>query len=57
MVRIVSEAILNEYREVLNRRKLKLSDPVKQNWLNLVESATTKIEVAVKVNFPILPQR
>lgn len=49
---IVSEAILNEYREVLNRRKLKLSDPVKKNWLNIVESATTKIDVAVKVNFP-----
>ncbi len=49
---IVSDAILHEYREVLNRRKLKLSETVKQNWLNIVELATTKIDVAVKVNFP-----
>lgn len=48
----MSAAILNEYREVLNRRKLKLSDAVKEKWLNIVGDATTEIEVAVKVNFP-----
>jgi putative PIN family toxin of toxin-antitoxin system len=51
---IVSEAVLNEYRQVLNRPKLKLSDSVKEKWLNIVEEATTKIDidVEVKVNFP-----
>lgn len=49
---IVSEAILHEYGEVLNRRKLKLSETIKQKWLNIIEEATTKIEVVVNVNFP-----
>lgn len=49
---IVSDAILREYAEVLNRQKLKLSDTVKQTWLNIVSEATTKIEVTVNVNFP-----
>lgn len=49
---IVSDAILHEYAEVLNRRKLKLSDTVKQTWLNIVGEATTKIAVTVNVNFP-----
>jgi len=49
---IVSEAILHEYRQVLNRPKLKLSDPVKQKWLNIVKEATIKINVEVEVNFP-----
>ena len=47
---IVSEAILDEYKDVLNRPKLKLSDAVKQKYL--VERVTTKIEVEEKVNFP-----
>ncbi|VXD18039.1 hypothetical protein PL8927_600230 [Planktothrix serta PCC 8927] len=42
---IVSEAILHEYRQVLNRPKLKLSDPVKQKWLDIVKEATIKINV------------
>ncbi|NEO57088.1 MAG: putative toxin-antitoxin system toxin component, PIN family [Okeania sp. SIO3B5] len=51
---IVSEDILNEYRQVLNRPKFqkKLTDIVKQKWLNIIEEATTKVEVAVEVNFP-----
>ena len=49
---IVSEEILTEYREVLNRRKFKLSETIKHNWLNLIESAIAKIDVAVKVDFP-----
>ncbi|NEQ39175.1 MAG: putative toxin-antitoxin system toxin component, PIN family [Okeania sp. SIO3I5] len=51
---IVSEPILNEYRQVLNRPKFqkKLTDLVKQKWLNILEEATTKVEVAVEVNFP-----
>ncbi len=49
---IVSETILNEYKEVLTRPKLKLTDTVKQKWLIMVEEATTKIEVEVEVFFP-----
>lgn len=49
---IVSEAILDEYKDVLNRPKLKLSDAVKQKYLSMVERVTTKIEVEEKVNFP-----
>ncbi|WP_199247070.1 putative toxin-antitoxin system toxin component, PIN family [[Phormidium] sp. ETS-05] len=49
---IGSDAILQEYREVLNRQKLRLSDTIKEKWVNIVESAIAKIEVAVNVNFP-----
>ena len=49
---IVSETILNEYKEVLKRPKLKLTDAVKQKWLNMVEEAPTKIKVQVEVFFP-----
>lgn len=49
---ILSEEILHEYCQVLNRPKLKLSDPVKQKWLDIVKEATIKIDVAVEVNFP-----
>ena len=49
---IVQEAILDEYKDVLNRPKLKLSDAVKQKYLSMVERVTTKIEVEEKVNFP-----
>ena len=49
---IVQEAILDEYKDVLNRPKLKLADAVKQKYLSMVERVTTKIEVEEKVNFP-----
>lgn len=49
---IVSEAILDEYKDVLNRPKLKLSDAVKQKYLSMVERVTTTIEVEVEVFFP-----
>ncbi len=49
---IVSEEILAEYMEVLNRRKLKLSEEKRKRWLNVVNNSTTLINVSEVVNFP-----
>ncbi len=49
---IVSEEILAEYKEVLNRRKLKLTDEVRNEWLEKVERVPTLINVSEVVNFP-----
>ncbi|CAO4999626.1 putative toxin-antitoxin system toxin component, PIN family [Microcystis aeruginosa] len=48
---IVSQEILAEYKEVLNRRKLKLTDEVKQEWLDKIETIPKVIEVNVTVDF------
>ncbi|GCA81323.1 putative toxin-antitoxin system toxin component, PIN family [Microcystis aeruginosa] len=48
---IVSQEILTEYKEVLNRRKLKLTDEVKQEWLDKIETIPKVIEVNVTVDF------
>jgi len=42
---IVSQEILAESREVLNRRKLKLTDEVRQEWLDKIETIPKVIEV------------
>ena len=47
---IVSQEILDEYREVLQRKKLKLRDTKKAEWLTLIENSTKLIEVNVNVN-------
>lgn len=47
---IVSQEILDEYREVLQRKKLKLHDTKKAEWLTLIENSTKLIEVNVNVN-------
>lgn len=49
---IVSAEILSEYREVLNRPKLKLTEVQKQRWFTIIEEATTLIDVNVEVDFP-----
>jgi uncharacterized protein len=49
---ILSQSILDEYIQVLNRPKLKLNLPQKQRWLNLVSHATILIDVSPKVDFP-----
>ena len=49
---IVSQEVLEEYREVINRRKLKLPDEVKNRWLNRIETIPQLVEVQVKVDFP-----
>ncbi|MGD1699798.1 putative toxin-antitoxin system toxin component, PIN family [Dapis sp. BLCC M229] len=48
---IVSQEILAEYREVLNRRKLKLTNEVRQEWLDKIETIPKLIEVNFKVDF------
>ena len=37
---ILSQEILAEYNEVLSRRKLKLSDRKRTEWLNLIRDST-----------------
>ena len=49
---VVSEEILVEYREVLNRPKLKLTEVQKEKWLNLIRRSTTLIDVSIEVDFP-----
>ena len=53
---VISAEVLAEYREVLNRPKLKLSNEKKQRWLNLMETATVNFEVAIEVDFPRDPK-
>lgn len=49
---MVSEEIVAEYREVLNRPKLKLTEVQKEKWLNLIRRSTTLIDVSIEVDFP-----
>ncbi|MFB2896511.1 putative toxin-antitoxin system toxin component, PIN family [Aerosakkonemataceae cyanobacterium BLCC-F50] len=49
---IVSTEILAEYQEVLNRPRLKLSEQLKQSWFDVLNAATTTVDVAVEVDFP-----
>jgi len=52
---IASQDILNEYKEVLNRRKFRLTQEVKENWFNLLEDTLTLVEVDTSVDFPADP--
>ncbi|MGA9378672.1 MAG: putative toxin-antitoxin system toxin component, PIN family [Phormidium sp.] len=49
---IVSTEILTEYQEVLSRPRLKLSEEQKQRWFNVLNAATTTVNVEVEVDFP-----
>ena len=49
---IVSTEILTEYQEVLSRPRLKLSEEQKQRWFDVLNAATTTIDVEVEVDFP-----
>ena len=49
---IVSQEIMTEYIEVLQRRKLKLSAEVQQEWIDLLQTVTKLIEVNIEVDFP-----
>lgn len=52
---VASQPILTEYKEVLNRRKLRLTQEVKDNWFNLLDETLTLVEVGTPVDFPIDP--
>lgn len=49
---IISQEIMTEYTEVLQRRKLKLSEEVQQEWIDLLQTVTRLIEVNIEVDFP-----
>ena len=49
---IVSPDILAEYREVLCRKRLKLSDEQKLYWLTLTETITLIADVNLEIDFP-----
>ena len=49
---IVSQEIVTEYIEVLQRRKLKLTAEVQQEWIDLLQTVTRLIEVNIEVDFP-----
>ena len=49
---VVSEEILAEYKEVLNRKKFKLPDEIKNQWLAIIDLATTLIDVNFELDFP-----
>ena len=48
---VVSHEILAEYRDVLSRKKFKLTDEVREEWLEIIDLVTTLIEVDVKIDF------
>ena len=49
---VVSAEILAEYKEVLKRPRLKLTEAQHQRWVYLIDSVTTLIDVDVEVDFP-----
>lgn len=49
---MVSQEILNEYKEVLRREKFDLSAKVIEKWDYLVTNLTTVVDVKVAVDFP-----
>ena len=49
---VVSAEILTEYKEVLSRPKLKLTEERQQRWFNIIDAVTKLIDVEVEVDFP-----
>jgi len=49
---VVSAEIIAEYKEVLKRPRLKLTEAQYQRWIYLIDSVTTLIDVDVEVDFP-----
>lgn len=49
---IVSPAILEEYTEVLTRKKFDLTPEVLQKWHEVFEHFTTKVETDIEIDFP-----
>ena len=49
---VVSQEILNEYREVLRRPKFKLPEATLEKWLALLESFTTLVTPSAELEFP-----
>lgn len=49
---IVSPDILAEYREVLSRKRLKLTNEQKQYWLTLTSAVTFVVDINLEIDFP-----
>jgi len=49
---IASQEIIKEYKDVLSRPKLKLSQAIKQEWLELIDLVVIPVDVNIKVDFP-----
>jgi uncharacterized protein len=49
---VFSAEILAEYKEVLSRKKLKLPDEIKNQWLEIMDLATVLVDVNVEIDFP-----
>ncbi|MGB7439921.1 MAG: putative toxin-antitoxin system toxin component, PIN family [Coleofasciculaceae cyanobacterium] len=49
---VVSAEILDEYKGVLSRSRLRLTQEQKERWFNLLDEATILTEVNVDVDFP-----
>ena len=49
---LVSVEILAEYKEVLSRPRLKLSEAQQQRWFKVIDTATRLIDVDIEVDFP-----
>lgn len=49
---VVSAEILTEYKEVLSRSRLRLTEEQRERWFNILDTATTLIEVNVEIDFP-----
>jgi putative PIN family toxin of toxin-antitoxin system len=52
---IVSQEILVEYKEVLSRRKFRLTQEVKDQWFELLDTFPICIEVDIVIDFPTDP--
>lgn len=49
---VISPAILEEYTEVLARKKFNLPPEVLQKWSEIFEQCTTTIEPEIEIDFP-----
>ena len=49
---VVSPEILSEYKEVLSRRRLRLTQEQQERWFNLLDEVVVLIEVNVDIDFP-----
>ena len=49
---IGSVEVLAEYTEVLSRRKLKLTDEIKEEWFKTINTVIAIIDVDVEIDFP-----
>ena len=48
---VVSEEILAEYQDVLSRKKFKLTDEVRKEWLDVIDLVTKLVDVQITIDF------